>query len=125
DGGMHWSRPRRISVPATEALLPAIAAQGNERVAVLYLHVTGGASLQARYRLALSRDGGGHFTDTVVSTTFELADTPELTARMLVPGAHFVGDYMGLAGLGAHGFGALYVVANSRNQTDVYYAGKS
>jgi hypothetical protein len=121
DGGTHWSRPRRISMPAGKALLPTVAAQGRDRVAVLYLQVAEDASLQAHYRLALSRDGGGHFTDTAVSKPFAITNAPNLTASTLIPGGHFVGDYMGVTGLGAQRFGAVYVVANSRNQTDVFY----
>jgi hypothetical protein len=123
DGGSHWSRPRRIGTPAAESLLPAVAAQGNGRVAVLYLEVTSGQ--QARYRLARSADGGSRFADSAVSTPFPLANAPELTPSPLVPGGHFLGDYMGLTGLGGQGFGAVDVVANERNQTDVFFVQKS
>jgi hypothetical protein len=127
DGGTHWSRPRRISMPAAEALLPTVAAQGNGRVAVLYLQVAEDATLHARYRLALSRDGGGHFTDTAVSKPFAITNAPSLTPGPLSPGGYFVGDYMGLVGLGVRGFGALFVAANRspRNPTDVFYVQRS
>jgi BNR repeat-like domain len=127
DGGTHWSRPRRISMPAGEALLPTVAAQGSDRVAVLYLRVAEDASLQARYRLALSRDGGGHFSDTAVSKPFAITNAPNLTASTLIPGGHFVGDYMGLVGLGVRGFGAVFVSVNRspRNPTDVFYVQRS
>jgi hypothetical protein len=126
DGGTHWSRARRISVPAGEALLPTVSAQGSARVAVLYLRVDD-AGLRARYRLALSRDGGGHFTDADVSKPFAITDAPNLTASPLIPGGYFLGDYMGLAGLRLRGFGAVYVAANHspRNPTDVFYVQRS
>lgn len=123
DGGAHWSRPRRIGRPAGAALLPTVAAQGRGRLAVLYLQLADDASLRTRYRLALSRDGGSHFTDTPVSKPFAITDAPNLTAAPLVPGGYFVGDYMGLVGLGSRGFGAVYVAVNGspRNPTDVFY----
>jgi len=123
DGGAHWSGPRRIGRPAGAALLPTVAAQGRGRVAVLYLQLADDASLRARYRLALSRDGGGHFTDTAVSEPFAITDAPNLTGGRLTPGGYFVGDYMGLVGLGVRGFGAVYVAVTGspRNPTDVFY----
>ena len=121
DGGTHWSSPRRISIPPDEALLPTVAAQASGLVAVIYLQVD--ASRQARYRLALSRDAGSHFSDTVISKPFAITDAPHLTSGSLTPGGYFVGDYMGLVGLGVRGFGAAFVAVNGspRNPTDVFY----
>jgi hypothetical protein len=127
DGGARWSKSRKVSVAsAGGALIPTITAAGHGRVAVLYLQVEDAAGLKARYRLATSRDGGKHFRDTALSTTFAVTNAPELPSSTLVPGGFFLGDYMGLAALGANSVGALYVVAtgDADNPTDVVYASR-
>ena len=125
DGGARWSKPRKISVrSAGGAIIPTLAAAAHGHLAVLYLQLEGGPGSRARYRLATSRDGGKHFSDIVVSTTFAVTDAPDLRPSPLVPGGYFVGDYMGVAELGTKGAGALYVVATGEadNRTDVFYA---
>jgi hypothetical protein len=127
DGGEHWSAARQVSVAsAAGAIIPTIAAQGDEQLALLYLQLDGGRDLRARYRLAISSDRGDHFRDLVVSPTFAVVDAPELTSSPLVPGGYFLGDYMGVAPLGRTGFGALYVAAtgSSGNKTDVFYVAR-
>jgi hypothetical protein len=125
DGGAHWSRARRIepSGPAG-ALIPTIGAAGNGRLAVLYLALRGEASaLEGRYRVAVSADGGEHFTNRAISRPFRLTDAPRLRGSPLVPGGYFLGDYMGVAPVGDGGFGTLFVLASGdrANQTDVFY----
>src|SRR5256885_1130217 len=107
DGGRRWSSPRRVSAPSSGgAIIPTIAASANGLVAILYLQVDRGAALHARYRLAISTDGGRRFRDETVSPTFSGADAPELTPSLLVPGGYFLGDYLGIAPLGTAGVGA-------------------
>jgi hypothetical protein len=119
DGGVHWTPARKLGSPGVAAILPTVAAQGDGSVAVLYLEL----AARARYRIAISGDGGRRFVDRVLSRSFTLTDAPRLRASPLVPGGYFLGDYMGIAPLPAGAFGALYVVAQPRhdNRTDVYY----
>ena len=126
DGGLHWSRPRRVGKSSTAgSIIPTVAAQGRGLVAVLYLQLQGrSTTLTGRYRVATSRNGGKSFDDRVVSRTFTLTDAPLLTAGPLVPGGYFLGDYMGATPIGGGSFGTLSVVAASddANKTDVFYA---
>lgn len=123
DGGVHWSPGRRLGGPKVGGILPTVAARGDGVVAVLYLELAGGAPISARYRVAISSDGGRRFRDGPVSRSFPLTDAPQLKASPLVPGGYFLGDYMGLAPLGPGTFGALFVVAQraTDNKTEVYY----
>ena len=125
DGGARWSAPRRISAPTSGgSLIPTVATQGSGHVAVLYLQVDRGSALDARWRLASSRDGAGQFADRAVSKTFALTGAPALTSSPLVPGGYFVGDYMGLTGLPKGTFGALFVSATGwgDDETDVFFS---
>ena len=127
DAGTRWSSPRRVSAPSSGgAIIPTIAASANGLVAILYLQVDRGAALHARYRLAISSGGGRRFRDETVSPTFSVADAPELTPSLLVPGGYFLGDYMGIAPLGTAGFGALFVTATGAgpSETDVFYTSR-
>ena len=125
DGGTQWSSPRKVSaVSSGGAIIPTVAASANGRVAILYLQVDRGVALHARYRLAISTDGGRRFHQSkTVSPTFSVADAPELTPSLLVPGGYFVGDYLGIAPLGTARFGALFVTATGAgdSETDVFY----
>jgi BNR repeat protein len=128
DGGLHWSTPRRISTPSTGgAIIPTIAARGTGSLAVIYLQLErSDGTVDARYRIAGSRDGGRHFTDRAVSATFSVTDAPNVTPSPLVPGGYFVGDYMGIAPLSTRGFGAVFVVAKpgTVDKTDVFYVAR-
>jgi hypothetical protein len=127
DGGRRWSSPRRVSaVSSGGAIIPTIAASAKGLVAILYLQVDRGVALRARYRLAISTDGGRRFRDETVSPTFSVADAPELTPSLLVPGGYFLGDYLGVAPLGAARFGALFVTATGAgdSETDVFYTSR-
>jgi hypothetical protein len=124
DRGMRWSTPRRVSASSSAgAIIPTVAASANGLVGILYLQVDRGAGLRARYRLAISTDGGRRFRDETVSPTFSVADAPALTPGLLVPGGYFLGDYLGIAPLGTTRFGALFVTATGAgdSETDVFY----
>jgi hypothetical protein len=126
DGGRHWSAPARISrLSSGRSIIPVIAARGDGSIAVLYLALDAGGT-GGRYRVARSADGGRHVTDGAVSTGFAISDAPDITPFPLVPGGHFVGDYMGIAPLAGSGFGAVFVVAHpgATASTDVYYASR-
>jgi hypothetical protein len=128
DGGRKWSAPRRISVPSSGgSIIPTIAARSAGSLAILYLQLErNGSSVTGRYRIARSRDGGRHVTDSWSSTPFALTNAPEITPSPLVPGGFFVGDYMGVAPLAGGGFGAVYVPArpSAGNKTDVLYVAR-
>lgn len=125
DGGTHWSRPRRLEPSGSAgALIPTIGADGRGRLAVLYLALRGkSSSLVSGYHVAVSADGGRHFTDHALARPFAVRDAPQLTSSPLVPGGYFLGDYMGVAPLGTGGFGLLFVLASGAeaNRTDVFY----
>jgi hypothetical protein len=125
DGGAHLSPPRRIepSGPAG-GLIPTIAAAGDGGLAVLYLALRSeSSSMEVRYRLAVSADGGRHFTGHAVGRPFPVAHAPRLTGSPLVPGGYFLGDYMGVASAGDGSFGLLFVLASGdeADRTDVFY----
>jgi hypothetical protein len=127
DGGMRWSAPRQVSaLSSAGAIIPTLAASANGLVAIVYLQLDRGARMAARYRLATSADGGKHFRDETVSRTFSVADAPELTPSLLVPGGYFLGDYLGIAPLGTTRFGVLFVTANGKgdSETDVFYTSR-
>jgi hypothetical protein len=126
DGGRTWSAPTRISrLSNGRSIIPVIAARGNGSIAVLYLAL-GAGSANGRYRIARSSDGGRHVTDAPVSSGFSITDAPDITPFPLVPGGHFVGDYMGIAPLADGRFGAVFVVAHpaATASTDVYYVAR-
>jgi hypothetical protein len=128
DGGAHWSRPRRVSLPSPGgAIIPTLAAAGHGRLAVVYLQVDGGADLRARWRLALSSGGGHEFHDRPISDGFAITSAPRLTPSPLVPGGYFLGDYMGVTALGPGAFGVLYVATTGADDdpTDVFYVSGS
>jgi hypothetical protein len=127
DGGKRWSTPRNVSARSSAgAIIPTVAASANGLVGILYLQVDRGARLAARYRFATSTDGGRHFRDEAVSPTFSVADAPELTPGVLVPGGYFLGDYLGIAPLGTTRFGVLFVTARGTgdSETDVFYTSR-
>jgi hypothetical protein len=127
DGGMRWTTPRNVSAPsAAGAIIPTVAASASGLVGILYLQLDRGSRLRARYRLAISTDGGRRFRDETVSPTFSVADAPALTPSLLVPGGYFLGDYLGIAPLGTTRFGALFVTASGAgdSETDVFYTSR-
>jgi hypothetical protein len=127
DGGMRWTTPRKVSAPSSAgAIIPTVAASVNGHVGILYLQLDRGGGLHARYRLAISTDGGKHFRDETVSATFSVADAPALTPSLLVPGGYFLGDYLGIAPLGTTRFGALFITASGAgdSETDVFYTSR-
>jgi hypothetical protein len=93
-------------------------------VAVQYLARSGSPpQLEGRYRIAVSRDGGEHFSIRAMSAPFRVTDAPQLTSSTLVPGGYFLGDYMGAAPVGGASFGMVFVRAtgDGDDRTDVYY----
>jgi hypothetical protein len=127
DGGGRWSTPRKVNTPSSAgAIIPTVAASASHLVGIVYLQLDRGSRMAARYRLATSADGGKHFRDETLSRTFSVADAPELTPSLLVPGGYFLGDYLGIAPLGTAGFGALFVTAGGAGdgETDVFYASR-
>jgi hypothetical protein len=124
DGGMRWTTPRKVSAfSSAGAIIPTVAASAAGHIGILYLQFDRGAGIPARYRLAISSDGGRHFRDETVSPTFSVADAPALTPGLLVPGGYFLGDYLGIAPLGTARFGVLFVTASGAgdSETDVFY----
>jgi BNR repeat-like domain len=99
DGGLTWSTPLRINAfPDFAAFLPAIAIREDGMIGVTYYDRTAvPASLHfwlTNYRMATSTDGVTWQVDRLAGA-FDYARAP------LAGGRFFLGDYMGLATVGA------------------------
>jgi len=96
DGGQTWSPPIEVNgAPNAQAFVPAVAVAIDGTVGVAYYDTRDDnpndqSSFRATEWLALSTDGGQTFTDTRISSGFDLSQSK------LGP-YYFVGDYQGLA----------------------------
>jgi BNR repeat-like domain len=121
DGGFTWSRGARISSNlATQAFTPSVDVNRRGRVAVTYYDftndTTASETLDTDYWVTRSRDGGATFSrrERITPEPFDMRTAPDA-------GGFFVGDYEGLASVGA--FKPLFVQANTgdtENPTDVF-----
>ena len=121
DGGVTWQR--RVFERRRGAGTPTIAASPDGRsVAVSYLSLDRDRRrdkpVTVRWRRLVTRDGGAHWRDRPLTRTFD-------ARRARSAGRIFLGDYTGLAPLGAGGaFGALVTVAGAAavsGRTDVAF----
>jgi hypothetical protein len=95
DGGQTWSPPIQVNgAPDAQAFVPAVAVAIDGTVGVAYYDTRDddprdASSFRATEWLALSTDGGQTFTDTRISSGFDLSQAK------LGP-YYFLGDYQGL-----------------------------
>jgi hypothetical protein len=119
DGGLTWSPPLQVnSVPAVQALLPAVTLRDDGLHAVLYYDMrnnTSEASLLVDVWLATSADGVV-WHETHVAGPFDYQHAPRASG-----GALFIGDYQAIAHAGAvlHPFYA-QALSDPANRSDVY-----
>ena len=121
DGGFTWSAPVRINgAPAAKAFVPAVHIRGDGEIGVSYYdlrnNLPDAATIPIDVWLTRSTDGV-NWQETHVDGPFDLALAPY--ARGL-----FLGDYMGLASIGAS-FVPFYARTNAGspdNATDVIAA---
>jgi hypothetical protein len=119
DGGTSWSPPVQINgVPATQALLPAVAVRGDGTIGVFYYDMRNdtadSATLLVDAWLATSADGV-NWSERHVAGSFDFNRAP--TAE----GGLYIGDYQGLAGASGE-FVAFFAQtgADAANPTDIY-----
>jgi Neuraminidase (sialidase) len=116
DGGATWSAPLQVNQATNvQAFTPSVAVNREGAVAVTYYDFrqdTGapGTLLTNSWRI-VSRDGGGTWSETPVTGSFDI-----LSAAITTRGP-FIGDYQGLAATGNR-FMAFYVAANSGNSAN-------
>jgi hypothetical protein len=119
DGGTSWSAPVQInSVPATQALLPAVAVRSDGTIGVFYYDMRNDtadpATLLVDAWLTTSTDGV-HWSERHVAGPFDFNRAP--TAE----GGLFIGDYQGLASANGE-FVAFFAQtgAAAADPTDIY-----
>ncbi|MBK6982850.1 MAG: exo-alpha-sialidase [Betaproteobacteria bacterium] len=119
DGGLTWSSPVRVNPdPAVAAFTPTVHALADGTIGVAYYDLRDNtadrATLPTGYWLARSTDGAT-WSETRLAAPFDLATAPNANG-------YFLGDYMGLAGLGAD-FLSLHVrtTGNLANRNDVFF----
>jgi hypothetical protein len=120
NGGVTWTRPRRVDTGDT-GLVPVVAADRGV-VAVTYYRVGPDGT---RLVLAGSTDSGRTFRRRPLGPSFTLADAPLLAgdSSILVPPGLFLGDYSGLVVEGGSAYAA-FATANpdAANPTDIRFA---
>ncbi|MEO9135044.1 MAG: hypothetical protein ABI316_00375 [Casimicrobiaceae bacterium] len=118
DGGNTWSAPVQVnSVPAVQALLPAVTVREDGTIGVLYYDMrsdtTDAATLLVDLWLTTSKDGET-WSERHVAGPFDFNQAP------VVEGGLFVGDYQGLSSANGE-FVPFFVQTNNdtNNRTDV------
>lgn len=122
DGGVSWSAPTRVNaVAGVAAFTPSVHVRADGVVGVSYYdfrsNTADPATLPTDYWLARSGDGGTTWTESRVSSPFDLAVAPNA-------GGLFLGDYQALKSRGAV-FVPFFVRTTSgdlNNRTDVFAA---
>jgi len=122
DGGVSWSAPSRVSTASgVAAFTPSVHVRPDGVLGVTYYdfrsNTTAAATLPTDYWLARSGDGGVTWTESRVSSPFDLATAPNA-------GGYFIGDYQALKSRG-NVFVPFFVKTNSgdlNNRTDVFAA---
>jgi hypothetical protein len=119
DGGTSWSAPVQInSVPATQALLPAVAVSSDGMIGVFYYDMRNDtadpSTLLVDAWLTTSTDGV-HWSERHVAGPFDFNHAP--TAE----GGLFIGDYQGVASANGE-FVAFFAQtgAAAADPTDIY-----
>lgn len=122
DGGVSWSAPTRVNaVAGVAAFTPSVHVRPDGVVGVSYYdfrsNTADPATLPTDYWLARSGDGGTTWTESRVSSPFDLTTAPNA-------GGFFLGDYQALKSRG-NVFVPFFVKTNSGdlgNRTDVFTA---
>ena len=126
DQGLTWSSPLRVNgVATTQAFTPSIAVAQGGAVGVTYYDLrndnpSDSDHLLATRWLASSHDGGATFTDTAMSSTFDIRSAPTVSEGG--QSGYFLGDYQGLVSAGTS-FLPFFVIANTGNtgnRSDVF-----
>jgi len=118
DGGRHWSAPTAVSHHASAQSFNHAVTVGNDgELAVLYYddarNDDATAGIPTDVYLRHSADGGRTWSAPQLLTSFDFANAP-------VARGHFVGDYQGLAPIGAKDLLAFFGVAgNTANSSNV------
>ena len=120
DGGLTWSAPARVNAdPSVAAFTAQVHVRADGAVAVTYFDLRPDtpdtATLLVNYWMVRSSDGAV-WSETQLDGPFDIATAPDA-------GGYFLGDYMGLASVGAT-FLSFYVrtTANPSNRNDVFMA---
>jgi hypothetical protein len=118
DGGQHWSTPTIVSHNnAAQSFNHAVAVGHDGEVGVLYYddarnnETTTKDGIPTDVYLRHSGDGGRTWSSPQRIYTFDFAKAPP-TER-----GYFVGDYQGLAAIGAHDLLAFFGVAGNKEAT--------
>ncbi|MGH8077624.1 MAG: sialidase family protein, partial [Lysobacter sp.] len=122
DGGVTWSAPTRVSTGAgVAAFTPSVHVRPDGVVGVTYYdfrsNTTDPITLPTDYWLARSGDGGVTWSESRVSSPFDLTTAPNA-------GGLFLGDYQGLKSRG-NVFVPFFAKTSSgdfNNRTDVFAA---
>ena len=108
DGGQHWSTPTIVSHnPSAQSFNHAVEVANDGEVAVLYYDDnanTGATGIPTDVYLRHSGNGGQTWSSPQPLASFDFAKAP-------IARGHFVGDYQGLAAIGAHDLLAFFGVA--------------
>lgn len=118
DGGTTWSAPARVNdATGQPAFTPTVAVTAQGTVGVSYYQFTSqsASSLPTNTLIKKSANHGATFGGATLLDSFDMATAP-------VARGFFVGDYEGLAAVGA-GFQPFFVATNSgntTNRTDVF-----
>lgn len=120
DGGHKWSAPIKVnkSPAGVQAFTPQVEVSADGTVGVTYYDLRNNkpsAGLPTDAWFVHSHDGGATWTEQHVAGSFNVENAP-------VSRGYFLGDYEGLATVGAD-FIALFVMTNpsTTNRTDVFY----
>ena len=110
DGGKHWSAPTVVSHhPSAQSFNHAVAIANDGDLAVLYYDTFRNDSapgIPTDVYLRHSANGGLTWSSPQMLTSFDLANAP-------IARGYFVGDYQGLAPIGARGLLAFFGVTAS------------
>ena len=119
DGGFTWSTPVQVnSVPAVQALLPAVTIRDDGTIGVLYYDMRNNTSdagtLLVDAWLATSKDGVV-WQETHAGGPFNFANAP------IVDGGLFIGDYQALAS-DSQAFYPFFAMTNATatNKSDIF-----
>jgi hypothetical protein len=114
DGGQHWSTPVIVSHHSSaQSFNHAVEVANDGEVGVLYYDDndnTAAPGIPTDVYLRHSGDGGRTWSSPQKLASFDFANAP-------IARGHFVGDYQGLAAIGAHDLLAFFGVADTTDDS--------